>query len=118
MCIICPPLLPPVWKYHETRARLTPFWIARRKVDEIIERDRRLTRTSSGSEKKQQRTGFSVEFSNGFYYVWFDRFSEFSSCVSNCFPLTIAMPDYIVQKCKLRRDQIEYMELKRRRIHV
>jgi hypothetical protein len=29
----------------------------------------------------------------------------------------IEFPDYIVQKCKLRRDQIEYIELKLRRIH-
>jgi len=118
MCIFCPPIWPPIWMYRETLARLTPFWTARRQVDEIIERDRRLPRTSSGSEKKKQRTGFTVTFNNGFYYVWFDHFSECDSFITNCFPLTIAIPDYIVQKCKLRRDQIEYMELKCRRIHT
>ena len=124
MCIICPPIWTPVWMYRETLARMTPFWTARRQVDEIIERDRRLIRkikrdsqTSSGSEKEKQHIGFSVELNNGFYYVWFGRSTGLGSVFYSGHLLVIPFPDYIVQKCKLRRDQIEYMELKLRRIH-
>ena len=124
MCIMYPPI-PPIFMYREMLARLTPFWTARREVDKIIERDRRLirkcerdSRMSSGSEETNRHIGFSVELSNGFYYVWFGRSSGFGSgfCTIGI-PLMIAFPDYIVQKCKLRRDQIEYLELKCRRIH-
>ncbi len=122
MCI-CPPIWPPIWMYRETLARLTPFWTARRQVDEIIERDRRLirkckrdSRTSSGSEKTDSYIGLSVTFNNGFYYMWFGRSSESGFCTT-VHPFMIEFPDYIVQKCKLRRDQIEYIELKLRRIH-
>lgn len=125
MCIICPPIWPHVLMYRETLARLTPFWTARRQVDEIIERDRRQVRkckrdsqTSSGSDKTDSHIGLSVTFNNGFYYMWFDRSSEFGSVFcTTVHPFMIAFPDYIVQKCKLRRDQIEYIELKLRRIH-
>lgn len=117
MCIICPPIWAPVWMYRETLARMTPFWTARRQVDEIIERDRRLARTSSGSNKTDRHIGFSVELNNGFYYVWFGRSTGLGSVFYTGHPLMIPFPDYIVQKCKLRRDQIEYMELKLRRIH-
>ena len=114
MCI-CPPIWPPIWRYRETLARLTPFWTARRQVDEIIERDRRLIRTSPGSEKKNERIGFSVDFSNGFYYVWFQYPTRTRPIFPTCIPIMFICPDYIVQKCKLRRDQIEYMERKIRR---
>ena len=123
MCVICPPIWTPVWMYRETLARMTPFWTARRQVDEIIERDRRLIRkckrdsqTSSGSEKTDSHIGLSVTFNNGFYYMWFGRSYESGFCTT-VHPFMIAFPDYIVQKCKLRRDQIEYIELKLRRIH-
>jgi hypothetical protein len=120
MCIIYPPIL----QYREMLARLTPFWTARREVDKIIERDRRQARkykhdsqSSSGSDETDRHIGLSVELSNGFYYMWFGRSTGFSPGVTTCLPLMIALPDYIVQKRKLRRDQIEYIELKLRRIH-
>ena len=119
MCIIYPPIL----QYREMLARLTPFWTARREVDKIIERDRRQARkykhdsqSSSGSDETDRHIGLSVELSNGFYYMWFGRSSESGFCTT-VHPFMIAFPDYIVQKCKLRRDQIEYIELKLRRIH-
>ena len=121
MCIMLPPFWGPLWRYRETLAMLTPFWVARRQMDEIIERDRKLSRkrrhgsdTSSGSGETDQESGFTVEFNKGFYYIWFDRFSTVYPGSATCMPLMICYPDYIVQKCKLRRDQIEYIEQKKR----
>ena len=117
---MCPPIMPPMFAYSETLARLTPFWIARRRTDEIIERDRRQIREYKRRLRKEAPTvskhvGFTVNFSRGFYYVWFDCSSGMPSGIPGCTPLKIFCPDYIVMKCKLRIDQVDDMECRRAR---
>ena len=119
MCVICPPFGPIFWAERELLARLTPFWRARRLTDEIIERDRELIREykrhspdSSGSPDVNRYIGLSVTLRKGFYYMWFRHFPP--NIILTCFPLVIS-PDFIVQKSKLRRDQIEYLERRRQR---
>ena len=118
MCTLLPPLCPPFYALLELQARLTPFWKARRLTDEIIERDRKLirqmnrrSRGASGSPEEDRPVGFSVTLNRGFYYVWFRHsFSTGPDIILSCSPLMIAGPDFVVQKSKLRRDQIEYLE--------
>jgi len=119
MCALLPPLYPPFYALLEMQARLTPFWRARRLTDEIIERDRRLvrenkrrSRDSSGSPPEADRpVSFGVTLNRGFYYVWFrSSFASAPDIILSCSPLLIAGPDFVVQKSKLRRDQIEYLE--------
>ena len=118
MCTSLPPLYPPFYALLELHARLTPFWKARRLTDEIIERDRKLVREmkrrsqdSSGSPEANRPVSFSVTLNRGFYYVWFrSSFASAPDIILSCSPLLIAGPDFVVQKSKLRRDQIEYLE--------
>lgn len=118
MCTILLPLCPPFYAILELQARLTPFWKARRLTDEIIERDRKLVREmkrcsrgASGSPEEDRPVSFGVTLNGGFYYVWFRRYSAVvPDIILSCSPLMIAGPDFVVQKSKLRRDQIEYLE--------
>ena len=125
MCTLLPPLYPPFYALLELHARLTPFWKARRLTDEIIERDRKLVREykrrsrgAFGSPEEDRPVSFSVALNRGFYYVWFRRSSAaVPDIILPCSPLLIAGPDFIVQKSKLRRDQIMYLERGRLRDH-
>ena len=118
MCSLLPPLCPPFYVLLELQARLTPFWKARRLTDEIIERDRKLirqmnrrSRDASGTPEEDRPVSFSVTLNGGFYYVWFRHsFSTGPDIILPGSPLMIACPDFVVQKSKLRRDQIEYLE--------
>ena len=51
-----------------------------------------------------------------FYYVWFGHsLGAPPNIIVTCLPLMVACPDFVVQKSKLRRDQIEYLERRRLR---
>ena len=109
---LLPPLWPPFYAFLELQARLTPFWKARRLTDEIIKQDKKLVREYKRrlQGKTDRSVGLAVTLCRGFYYVWFRHsFSGFPDILT-CPPLIAVGPDFIVQKCKLRRDQIEYLE--------
>ena len=117
MCTLLPPLYPPFYAFLELHARLTPFWKARRLTDEIIKRDRKLVREYkrrlqdlSGSTEEIRHIGLTVMLNRGFYYVWFRSPFAGPNTILTCSPLFAIAPDFIVQKSKLRRDQIMYLE--------
>jgi len=121
MCTLLPPLSPPIWPFYyeflELQARLTPFWKARRLTDEIIDRDRKLvreyhqrSRVSVGLPDDRQIRFLCIVRNKDFYYIWFRLPHEVFPDIVTCFPLRVVSPDFVVQKCKLRRDQIEYLE--------
>ena len=120
MCtVLPPPFWPVIWVHRKLLAELTPFRVARRLADKIIERDRTLIREYRrrvqdpfAPGREPWRAGFSVTLDDGFYFVQFKR------PVVICAPqwpglFPCLYPDFILKRSKLRRDQIEYMDRRR-----
>ena len=117
---------------ENTVAKWTPFWIARREVDKLMQREKeaketieRIKSLTNGNDEDKwaaERLALELKRAGGIY-VWLD-----SGCYGNStetgyyyvrnHPLREApttaydFPVLIVKRSKLREDQIEFMERK------